>query len=132
MQGGLEPPFNTHGGFHLQAAENMPEVLLKIIEALKEKQVEDLTILNLEGLVSYTDFFVIGTGKNLPHIQALADTAAQIIKVPNVGGVKREGGNSSNWILIDGGDFILHLFQPEARKFYNLEELWEDAPRVEV
>ena len=116
----------------MQAQENMPEVLLKIIEALKEKQVEDLTILNLEGLVSYTDFFVIGTGKNLPHIQTLADTAAQIIKIPHVGGVRKEGGSSSNWILIDGGDFILHLFLPNARKFYNLEELWEDAPRVEV
>lgn len=116
----------------MEQNKNMPEILNRIIEALKEKQVEDLVVLNLEGLVSYTDYFVIGTGKNLPHLQALADTASQIIKIPNVGGVKREGGNSSNWVLIDGGDFVLHLFQPEARKFYNLEDLWEDAPRIAV
>lgn len=131
----MEPLENTiEENTEVQAVieTEMPPILKEIIEALNDKKVEDLKILNLSGLVSYTDYFVIGTGRNLPHIQALGDAAGKVIKVPNVGGVKREGGNASNWILIDGGDYIIHLFQPEARKFYNLEELWEDAPTVEV
>jgi ribosome-associated protein len=103
-----------------------------IIDALHEKKVEDLKILDVGSLVSYTDYLVIGTGNNSPHVQTLADTVAQIIKVPNVGGVRRESDAASSWILIDAGDFIVHLFQPDARKFYRMEKLWEDAPVVEV
>jgi ribosome-associated protein len=110
----------------------MPEKLKQIIEALKDKKVENLVVLNLSGLVSYTDYFVIGTGNNTPHLQTLADTAASIIKIPHIGGVRMEGDRSSDWVLFDAGDYVLHFFLPEARKFYNLEELWEDAPKVEV
>jgi ribosome-associated protein len=109
----------------------MPEVLERVIEALKDKKIENLKVLNVEKLVSYTDYFVIGTGNNAPHIKALAETAAGIIKVPHVGGARIEGDQNSSWILIDGGDFVIHLFQPDARKFYNLESLWLDAKVIE-
>ncbi len=109
-----------------------PESIKIIVEALKDKKVEDLAVLDVTGLVPYTDYFIIGTGNNAPHVQTLADTVAKLVKVPNVGGVRLEADQTSTWVLIDGGDFVLHIFQPKARKFYNLEDLWEDAPRVEV
>ena len=103
-----------------------------VIELLKDKKVEDLVVLDVSQLVSYTDYLVIGTGNSKPHVQTLADSVAALIKIPGVGGVRMEGDQTANWVLIDGGDYILHIFQPESREFYNLEQLWEDAARVEV
>jgi len=116
----------------LSAVRQVPESIKIVIEALKDKKVENLAVLDVTSLVPYTDYFIIGTGNNAPHVQTLADTVAKLIKVPNAGGVKLEADLTSNWVLIDGDEFVLHLFQPKARTFYNLEDLWEDAPRIEV
>ncbi|PKL47942.1 MAG: ribosome silencing factor [Candidatus Riflebacteria bacterium HGW-Riflebacteria-2] len=116
----------------LSKSTAVPESIKIIIEALKDKKVEDLVVLDLIGLVPYTDYFIIGSGNSSTHVQTLADTVAKLIKIPNVGGVRLESDQAANWILIDGGEFVLHLFQPKARKFYNLEDLWEDAPQLEV
>ena len=110
----------------------LPESIKIVVEALKDKKVEDLTVLDVTGLVPYTDYFIIGTGNNAPHVQTLADTVAKLVKIPNVGGVRLEADQTSTWVLIDGGEFVLHIFQPKARKFYNLEDLWEDAARIEA
>jgi ribosome-associated protein len=104
------------------------ETIKIVVEALKDKKVENLAVLDVTGLVPYTDYFIIGTGNNAPHVQALADTVARLIKIPNVGGVRLEADQTSNWVLIDGGEFVLHLFQPKART-YNLEDLSVDASR---
>lgn len=113
------------------SAASVPESIKIIIETLKDKKVEDLKVLDVTGMVPYTDYFIIGTGNSAPHVQTLADSVAKLIKIPNVGGVRLEADQTSNWVLIDGGEFVLHIFQPKARTFYNLEDLWEDAPRVE-
>ncbi|HNX76375.1 MAG TPA: ribosome silencing factor [Candidatus Rifleibacterium sp.] len=110
----------------------LPESIKIVVEALKDKKVEDLAVLDVTGLVPYTDYFIIGTGNNAPHVQTLADTVAKLVKIPNVGGVRLEADQTSTWVLIDGGEFVLHIFQPKARKFYNLEDLWEDAARIEA
>jgi len=116
----------------LSKSKAVPESIKIVIDALKDKKVEDLVVLDLTGLVPYTDYFIIGSGNSSTHVQTLADTVAKLIKIPNVGGVRLESDQAANWILIDGGDFVLHIFQPKARKFYNLEDLWEDAPQIEV
>lgn len=110
----------------------VPESIKIVIDTLKDKKVENLVVLDVTGLVPYTDYFIIGSGNSSTHVQTLADSVAKLIKIPNVGGVRIESDQSANWILIDGGDFVLHMFQPKARKFYNLEDLWEDAVTVEV
>lgn len=114
------------------SVNHVPEVIKNVVETLRDKKVENLTVLDVTSLVPYTDYLIIGTGNSAPHVQALADTVAKLIKVPNVGGVRRETDQASNWLLIDGGEFVLHLFQPKARNYYNLETLWEDAPKVEI
>jgi len=116
----------------LSKPAEIPESIKVIIETLKDKKVENLVVLDVTGMVPYTDYFIIGSGNSSTHARALADTVARLIKIPNVGGVRLEADQSSNWLLIDGGDFVLHIFQPKARIFYNLENLWEDAPRIEV
>lgn len=116
----------------MAAKKNVPELMKIIVDSLREKKVENLKVLDVTKLVSYTDYLVIGTGNNSPHVQALADAAARLIKVPHVGGVRMEKDAVSNWVLIDADEFIIHLFQPEARKFYRLEQLWEDAAEIEV
>ncbi|GAB4278157.1 MAG: ribosome silencing factor [Candidatus Rifleibacteriota bacterium] len=112
--------------------QKFPELMKIIIDSLRDKKVENLKVLEVSDLVSYTDYLVIGTGNSSLHVQTLADAAAKLIKVPNVGGVRMEKDAVSSWVLIDAGDFIIHIFQPEARKFYRLEQLWEDAKEIEV
>ena len=114
----------------MSQTQQLPEVLKTLLQALDDKKAENVVILEVAELVGYTDFFVIVSGRNSPHVQTLAETAAKTLKKPNQPGIKQEGDQSSAWILIDGGDFVLHIFQPEARGFYALEDLWSDAPQV--
>ncbi|HEY9070646.1 MAG TPA: ribosome silencing factor [Candidatus Ozemobacteraceae bacterium] len=112
------------------ATHDLPETLVQALKALSEKKVIDLSVLDVDGLVSYTDYFVLGTGTSTPHIQAMADAVARLLKVPGVKGARVEGDAQATWVLIDGGDFVVHLFQPDARRFYALDDLWGDAPRI--
>lgn len=111
---------------------SIPESVKVVIDMLLDKKVEDLQILDVSELVSYTDYFIIGSGNSTTHVKALADAVAALIKIPGVGGVRMEGDQTSSWVLIDGGEYILHLFQHDSRRYYNLEQLWEDAPRIAV
>lgn len=112
--------------------KKIPELMKSIIDSLREKKAENLKVLDVSNLVSYTDYLVIGSGNNSLHVQALADAVERLVKVPQVGGVRIEKDTFFNWVLVDVDDFIIHLFQPEARKFYRLEQLWEDAIEIEV
>ena len=109
----------------------IPELLKIVIETLQDKKAENLVVLDVRKLVNYTDFFVIATGNSTTHAQTLADAVGKLLKKPEEG-LKQENDPQANWLLIDGGDFVLHVFQPNARKFYGLEELWEDAKRIEI
>jgi len=113
-------------------SSSLPEKLTRVLKAICEKKVEDLLVLDVSQLVGYTDYFVIGTGQSMTHVQAMAEAAAIAVKEKGKPGVNLEGFQTGNWVLLDAGDFVLHLFQPEARVFYSLEELWADAPRVKI
>ena len=110
---------------------DIPELIKIVIETLKDKKAEDLVVLDVRKLVNYTDYFIIATGNSSTHAQTLADAVANLLKKPEEG-IKQENDPQANWLLIDGGEFVLHVFQPNARKFYALEDLWEDANRVEI
>lgn len=109
----------------------VPELIKIVVEQLQDKKAEDLVVLDVSKLVNYTDYLIIATGNSAPHVQTLAGAVEKLLKVPEQS-VKQETDPTSNWLLIDGGNFILHVFQPQARKYYGLEELWEDAERVEI
>lgn len=112
--------------------DKLPERLESVLKALAEKKTDRLVLLDVAELTGYTDFFVIGSGTSSTHVQALADEVARILKKPTEQGVHLEGDPAATWVLIDAGDFIVHLFQPDTRKYYDLEELWLDAPRIKI
>ena len=112
--------------------KELPKALSDILDILQDKKVEDLQVLDVSKLVSYTDYFIIGTANNTPHAQTLINSVERYVKVPGVGGFDLENDPTASWLLFDGGDFILHIFQAETRKYYNLEELWEDAKPVAI
>jgi len=115
-----------------KSENSFSEELNEVLQAVADKKAEDLLVLDVSKIAGYTDHLVIATGKNAPQVQAMADAVAAILKRPNAKGVHMEGFSTANWVLIDGGDFVVHLFQPEARKFYALEDLWGDAPQIKI
>lgn len=113
-------------------SNSLPETIKPIIEALQDKKAENLVVIDVRGLASFTDYFIIATGNNSPHAQTLADAVFKLLKKPNEAGIPIETDLNSSWVLIDGGSFIVHIFQPKAREYYALEELWQDAKKLEL
>jgi ribosome-associated protein len=101
------------------------------LHAAGEKKAHDLVVLDLREVASFTDFFVIASGTNVRQVQAVADEVQeQLRKHLGVKPARVEGYNSAEWVLLDYGDFILHVFEEKSRRFYDLERLWRDAARV--
>ncbi len=96
-----------------------------IVQTLEEKKGEDILLLDLLGVCSFTDYFVLCTGGSERTLQALMEEVLRKVKAPASSDLPRtEGEASSGWVLVDYGDVILHLFAPEARAYYRLEDLW--------
>ena len=102
------------------------------LQAAAEKKAIDLTVLDLRGIASFTDFFVIATGANKRQVQAISDEVVEQLKRRGTRSARVEGYQTAEWILIDYGDFIVHVFDEKARRFYDLERLWRDARRVDI
>ena len=95
------------------------------------KLAEDIVILDLTGISTITDFFVICTGGSLPHLKAIRrGVAEKLLEEHEVRDSARDGAPESHWMILDYGDVILHVFHEDKRDNYALEELWSDAPRV--
>ena len=109
-----------------------PEVQLAI-KCISEKKGVDILALDLREIATFTEFFIIAGGTNQRQVQAIADEInEQLKKQIGTRAVRIEGYNSAEWVLLDYGDFIVHLFNGEARAFYDLARLWRDARRVEI
>ena len=102
------------------------------LQAAAEKKAIDLTVLDLRGIASFTDFFVIATGANKRQVQAISDEVVEQLKRRGTRSARVEGYQTAEWILIDYGDFVFHAFDEKARRFYDLERLWREAKRVDV
>ena len=100
-------------------------------EAAAGKKAEDVLAINVAELLFVTDYFVIATGRTNIQVRAIADAVEEQLRAR--GGIKpigREGADEAKWLLLDYGDLVIHVFQPEEREFYRLEKLWSDAPRL--
>ncbi len=100
--------------------------------AALDKKAEDLVVLDVRGLSSFTDFFVIMSGRSTRHVQGLAQAVDAVLRHKNVKDGNTEGLNEGHWVLLDYNDVIVHIFYSEDRSFYDIEGLWHDAPRVEI
>ncbi len=109
-----------------------PELQLAI-KCISEKKGENIVGLDLRDIASFTEYFVIASGTNQRQVQAIADEINEQLK-KQLGSrpVRIEGYNSAEWVLLDYGDFIVHIFNGEARDFYDLARLWRDARKVEL
>lgn len=100
------------------------ETLRVILACLDDMKAEDITTIDLSGKSSIGDYMVVATGRSQRHVGAVADNVVDKAKEAGVQRVRVEGLKQGDWVLIDAGDVIVHVFRPEVRGFYNLEKMW--------
>lgn len=98
--------------------------------AADDRKAVDLKVLHLAKVTDFTDYFMICSGTSERQVQAIADAVQERMREERVRPLHVEGYNRAQWVLLDYGDFVVHIFQEEPRKFYSLERLWGDAPDV--
>ncbi|MBX9792890.1 MAG: ribosome silencing factor [Burkholderiaceae bacterium] len=108
----------------LSDATKPAKQLEEILHWLDEAKAEKIVSIDLEGKSSLGDYMVIATGRSDRHVGAIAEQLHQKLKDGGSGRVRVEGLKTCDWVLIDTGDIIVHVFRPEVREFYNLEKLW--------
>jgi ribosome-associated protein len=114
------------------AAENLDERVLAALHAAAEKKALEPVVLDLREIASFTDYFVIVSGTNERQVQAISDEIYENLKKAGHAAARVEGYKTAEWILLDYGDFVVHVFEQKARKFYDLERLWRESKRVEL
>jgi len=114
------------------AADNLDEPVLAALHAASEKKALDPVVLDLREIASFTDYFVILSGANERQVQAISDEIYESLKKSGHAAARVEGYKTAEWILLDYGDFVVHVFEQKARKFYDLERLWRESKRVEL
>ncbi len=105
---------------------------LTAVRAAEEKKAIDIKVLDLTGISSFTDFFVICTGSSSKQNQAISDEVATRMKKGGELPLSVEGYSTAEWILTDYGDLVVHSLTPKARAYYDLERLWRDGKAVEI
>ncbi len=109
----------------------MTPSLRHAIRAAQDHKALDMNVLDLQGVSSFTDYFVICTGTSTRHTQAISDAVVEELKKAGIRPAHVEGYAKAEWILIDCLNFVMHIFLESARQFYDLERLWKTAKRVE-
>ena len=113
--------------------EDLDEEVKLAIASASEKKAFDIIALDLREVTSFVEFFVIASGSNQRQVQAISDEIdEQLKKQLQMRPIRIEGYTSAEWILLDYGDFIVHIFEQKARDFYDLQRLWRDAKKVEI
>ena len=104
----------------------------RAVQAAQSKKAQDVSVLHIAKVSTMTDVFVICSGGNSRQVQAISDAVQAALKQEGVRPAGVEGYRQGHWVLLDYGYFIVHVFAPEPRKFYDLERLWKNAPRLPV
>ena len=110
----------------------LPPELQKAVELLRDRKARDLTVLDLREVSGVTDYFLIASGTSDTHVKSIGDHLIDEFKKEGVRAGHVEGLRGGNWVLVDFFDFVVHVFHPSARGFYQLERLWGDAPAYEL
>jgi ribosome-associated protein len=101
------------------------------VRAAESKKAADIKVLDLTGITSFTDHFVLCTGANSRQVQAISDEITLRLKDRGELPLSVEGYNQAEWVLVDYGDFLVHIFSPKAREYYALERLWRNAKPID-
>jgi ribosome-associated protein len=103
------------------------ETLRLVLASLDDAKAEDSVTIDLTGKTSIGDYMVVTNGRSQRHVGAVADHVVKDLKKAGLGGVRVEGTPQCDWVLIDAGDVIVHVFRPDVRAFYNLEKMWSGS-----
>ncbi len=116
----------TDGATASSSAATTPSSVIanKVMEWLDEAKAEEIILIDLAGKSSIGDFMIIASGRSDRHVGAIGDQLQRKLKESGVGRVRMEGIETCDWVLIDTGDIIVHIFRPEVRDFYKLEKMW--------
>jgi ribosome-associated protein len=114
------------------AVPRLPDDLKLAIKGAQDKQAVDLTVLDLRNASAFTDFFIVCTGNSTRQVQAIADGIVTALKADGQPPALVEGYNRGEWVLLDYFTFIVHVFLPAQRRFYDLERLWGGAEPIEI
>jgi ribosome-associated protein len=107
--------------------DDILDLAYTIVDTLEEKKGENILLLDLQEICSFTDFFIISTGVSERTLRALSQDVQKKIKQEHEVNARVEGSAKDGWVLLDYGSVILHLFSPKLRQYYQLEELWRDG-----
>lgn len=103
-----------------------------VVRILEEKKGENILVLDMSKVSTVADYFILVSGTSTPHLQALSREVEEFADENNIPLLRHEGYRGGSWLLLDYGNTVVHFFDPETRKFYNLEWLWADARRLEI
>jgi len=106
--------------------------LEEALEAARERKAQDIVVLDLQEVATFTDHFLICSGTSSRHVQGIADEIERRLRAGGLRPAHIEGYNHAEWVLMDYGDFVVHIFGEKARGFYDLERLWRTAGRRTV
>lgn len=110
-----------------------PQAIANIaVQAAKDKKASNVTVLDIREVTVIADYFIICSGFSRTQVRAIVENVQDKLKEEGIMALRREGFQEANWVLLDYGDVIVHVFQDAERLFYNLERLWGDAPVVGV
>ncbi len=113
------------------SADSIKEMAGKAILALEEKKAEDIRVIDISQVSVIADYFIIANGTNISQIQAMADEVEECLHRAGYPIKQKEGYAHANWVLLDFGDIIVHIFDKENRLFYDLERIWRDGTLID-
>jgi ribosome-associated protein len=112
----------------LKAQSDADKTLNVILSRLDDMKAEETVTIDLRGKSAFSDYMIVTTGRANRHVGAIAENVTKALKETGIKSIHVEGLPNCDWVLIDSGDVIVHVFRPEVREFYNLERLWTQSP----
>ncbi|MDF1599286.1 ribosome silencing factor [Mesorhizobium sp. YIM 152430] len=106
------------------------QILNSVLASLEDSKAENIVPIDIQGKSSLGDYMVVASGRSHRHVAAVADQLIKAVKEAGLGAPRVEGLASADWVLVDTGDIIVHIFRPEVREFYNIEKMWQ-APDLD-
>lgn len=96
-----------------------------VLASLEDSKAEDIVSIDIQGKSSLADYMIVASGRSHRHVAAVADHLLRALKDAGFGNARVEGLSAADWVLIDSGDIIIHIFRPEVREFYSIEKMWQ-------
>ena len=110
--------------------DELSRAIKTVLASLEDSKAENIVSIDIQGKSSLGDYMVVASGRSHRHVAAVADHLIRTLKDAGLGSARVEGLAGADWVLVDAGDIILHVFRPEVREFYNIEKMWQ-APDLE-